>query len=76
MDYLDIFVVIGYFMIFSFVGLVGNVFVIYIFLRKREKLIIMFFIFVLVMIDFFMCLVIILFIIYYEVMEKRVNSNV
>ncbi|XP_052715023.1 olfactory receptor 4N5-like [Crassostrea angulata] len=75
-DYPDILVVIGYLMTFSLAGSVGNAFVIYIFSRKREKSTTTVFILVLAMTDFFTCLVIIPFTIYYEVMEKRVNSNV
>lgn len=75
-DYPDILVVIGYLMTFSLAGSVGNAFVIYIFSRKREKSTTTVFILVLAMTDFFTCLVIIPFTIYYEVMEKRINSNV
>lgn len=75
-DYPNILVVIGYLMTFSLAGSVGNAFVIYIFSRKREKSTTTLFILVLAMTDFFTCLVIIPFTIYYEVMEKRVNSNV
>lgn len=75
-DYPDILVVIGYLMTFSLAGSVGNAFVIYIFSRKREKSTTTVFILVLAMTDFFTCLVIIPFTIYYEVMAKRINSNV
>lgn len=75
-DYPDILVVIGYLMTFSLAGSVGNAFVIYIFSRKREKSTTTVFILVLAMTDFFTCLVIIPFTIYYEVMAKKINSNV
>lgn len=75
-DYPNILVVIGYLMTFSLAGSVGNAFVIYIFSRKREKSTTTVFILVMAMADFFTCLVIIPFTIYYEIMAKRINSNV
>lgn len=74
-DYPYILVVIGYLTTFSIAGSIGNGFVFYIFSRKREKSTTTVFILALALTDFLTCLIIIPFTIYYEIMAKRINSN-
>jgi cholecystokinin A receptor/hypocretin (orexin) receptor 2 len=74
-DYPYILVVIGYLMTFSIAGSIGNGFVFYIFSRKRKKSTTTVFILALALTDFLTCLIIIPFTIYYEVVAKRINSN-
>lgn len=47
--------------IFSVIGIIGNFLVLYIYFRKKDKLILSIFILVLVGVDFFMCFVIVFF---------------
>jgi len=71
-----LYVVVCYLSVLAVVGSAGNVLVIYVFSKKRDKLTSTLFIIALATVDFITCLVVIPFTIYMEVVDFHVSSDV
>lgn len=71
-----IYVVVGMLFFFSVIGIIGNVFVLYVYMRKCNKLVVIVFIILLVIIDLMISIVVMLYIIVIEYLNYYVKYDI